>query len=313
MRYVLVALAAVSCLGACRRAPGPTTPANQAPAASYQAAADDELGFLAVDADFVLGLNMAQLRGSQLWHAFEPQIDALTRKFQDVSPECSADFTKQLERVTIAIKVRDRDKFSGVVVMRGGDMKTALACSVAEVKKKGGTATVDRGVTITNNPTMPGVTGAAMIVGGSTMVMQFDQGAGHDTLRAILDSGAPLRKSSVFMRMFDRRERGASLWGMANGNSPAFRQLAQSGMAFKAVDGTVVVTDRVTLAVRMTMGSPSEAAQMDAEFQKLKGPAGGFVERFESRTNNEMVLLDVAVTEPQLRNMLSMLGGVMGP
>jgi hypothetical protein len=310
MRLVFVALAVC----ACHRAPGPATtaPANKAPEADYRSAAADELAFLPIDADFVIGLDFATLRNSRMWATFKPQIDELARRVPELGGACGADMMSSIERISMALKMLPQDKVSGIVVMRGGDMNRAVDCNVKEVRDKGGTVTVDRGTTITTNPTLPGMLGASTVIGGSTMVMQIDQHASHDTLASALASGAPLRQSQAFMKMFNRRERGAALWGMANGNSPAFDAFGGS-MRPRGIDGTIVVTDRMAIKLRLTMRDPNEAAQLQAEVDKLKGPASAYVERFEAQVQGEVVVIDVVVTDAQLRALWKMVGGAMGP
>jgi hypothetical protein len=309
MRFVLLALAVVACH---RSAPAPTTPANKAPAPSYAATADDELGFLSADADIVFGVNMAELRRSQLWHAFEPQLIAFAQRVAKYGNGCD-DVMKTFERFSIAIKILGQNRFRGVIVMRSSDIIRAIECSVAETKRKGGTVTVDRGVTITTDPSSPGMVGAMTPVGTSTLVMQIDEAANYDTLMAVLESGAPLRKSPAFMTLFGRRERGAAVWGMMNGNSSAFDQMAATGFRPRSIDGTIVTTDKLVAAVRMTMASPDEAARIASEVDKVKGPASTMLERFESHTEGPMVVLDVAITEPQIRALVGMLGLGNGP
>src|SRR5262245_38806189 len=148
MRFLLVALA----LAACHRAPTAAAPTNKAPEPDYRSAAADELAFLANDADIVVGLDFVALRNSHMWSAFKPQLEAFTKKFQVLGGACASyDFTATLERMTMAVKLRGGDRFSGSIVMHGGDMNRALECSVAEIRKKGGTVTVDRGATVTTN------------------------------------------------------------------------------------------------------------------------------------------------------------------
>lgn len=306
MRFVLLALAVVACH---RNAPAPTTPANKAPAPSYTATAEDELGFLSADADIVFGLNMAELRRSQLWHAFEPQLAAFAQQVSSYgSGSGCGDMTKTVERVSGAIKILGKNKFRGVFVVRSPDIMRALECSVAEAKQKGGTVTVDRGVTITTNPTVPGLIYATIPVGTSTLVVQMDEAANHDSLMAVLESGAPLRKSPAFMMLFGRREPRATLWGMANGNAGMFDSMASTGFHMRSIDGTIVASDKLVAALRMTMASPDEAARIASELDKVKGPASAMLERFESHTEGPMVVVDVAITEDQIRALVGMLG-----
>lgn len=310
MRLCLVVLAAVGCY----RAPSAAPPANKAPAPDYQRTAADELAFLPSDADFVIGFDVAALRKSQLWQTFQPQFDALMRKVQDqFGSGCSNDLLKDIERGAAAMKVHDSTKFSGVYSMRVANAARALECHSAETKSKGGTVTLDRGVMLTTTPKAPGIITASQAVGSSALVGQFDAGASHDTLAAVLAAGVPLRASPAFMKLYERREPGAVMWGMANGNASVFEQMAASGLRPRSIDGTIVATDRLVITVRMTMAGPAEAAQVASEVDKVKPMAGAYVERLDVRVDGATAQIQVAVTEAQIRSLIAMLGSFGGP
>ncbi len=309
MRYVLLALA----VAACHRAPGPATPANTVAAPDYRVTADDELGFLPADAEIVAGIDMSSMRRSALWQKFEPLfVNALGEDLQKFRDACGFDPLKTVERVTVALKERGPEKYTGVIVIRGVDTGHVRECLTTEVKKNGGTATNDRGIVLVSQPSMPDTTMAVGVVGTNTMIIHMDAVTTYDTLSAILASGVPLRKSTAFMTLYGRREPGASLWMMANGNSKAFDQMKQMGFSPKSLDGTLTLTDRFAGVLRMTMGDPSESARMQAEFDKIKPMLAPMVEKFETKANGNVLAVEAVITEQQLRNMLSMLGGAMG-
>jgi hypothetical protein len=304
MRLVIAALA----VAACYRAPAPSPPANKVSAPL--AVATDELSFLPALTDFVFGIDVATLRRSHLWRVFEPQFEAMIRQLPDYNA-CGEGFVQQADYIAAAVKILDGRRFSGVIVLRGGDMPHVLECSVSEVKRKGGTVTVDRGVTITTSPSMPNHLGAMMLVGTSTLVMQIDPDASHDSLDRMVTSGAPLRQSASFMKLYQRREPGAALWGMANGNAQAFASMGS--MRPRAIDGTLVVTDRIELALRMTMDSPATAANVASEVDNVKAAAAKYVERLEASIDGAIAQIHVTLTEAQIRVFVDQLLGAMGP
>jgi hypothetical protein len=306
MRLMLLAVVVAACGS---RPPPAPPPANQAPAPDYRATTGDQLGFLPADAEIVVGVDIAAIRRSSLWHAFEPQFDALMRQFPEVSA-CSQDYSKNLARITVSVKMLAPKRFDAVMVVHGTDMARGLACSIADAKRKGGTATVDRGVTITTSPSSPEHAGAMMLVGPRTLVVHIAPGASYDTLTKVLASGAPLRQSPAFMELYRRRERGAAMWGMANGNAAFFSQL---GMRPRSIDGTIIVTDDLMMAVRVTMQSPQDAASLEAQIDQIKPMAGGHVRRLDTRLDGAKLQIDVAMTEVQIRQLLDKLGGAMGP
>ncbi len=84
------------------------------------------------------------------------------------------------------------------------------------------------------------------------------------------------------------------------------------GMRPQTLDGTIAVTDRFTLAVRLTMGSVDDAARIANELGQVKGPASAMVDRFDLRVEGATTAIDVVITEPQLRSLIGMLGGAVG-
>ena len=310
MRFLLVVFA----IAACHRAPTATTPPeNKAAAPDYRATADDELGFLPVGVDIVMGMNFGVLRSSAMWHSLSPQVDELRRELEKLAGECARpNPIDTLERGALAINVLPNGDPQGVIVVRGIDTSRVLDCMVKQTKQRSGTATLDRGVAIMSADGSR-TQMAAAVVGPSTLVMQLDATVSYDSMAKVLASGAPLRSSAVFMGLYKRREPGAALWGMANGNASFFEELAQMGMRPKSIDGTLTVTDRLSFAVRMTMPSAADAAKVGGELDKIKGPAGNFVDRFETRIDDATVHIHVVVTEAQARSMLGMMGGGFGP
>jgi hypothetical protein len=308
MRYVLLVLA----LCACHRAPTSTTPANQAPSADYRATADDELGFLPVGSDLVLGVNMTAARQSALWHTFEAQIAALGKEFEKISGQCGPNPINTVERFQMALTMNPDKTMHGVVVIRGVDTTKALDCVVTQSKKAGGNASVDRGVAVVSYPNKP-VAMAVAVVGPSTVVMQLDKTVSYDTMQKVLASGAPLRTSPTFLTLYQRREPNASVWGMANGSAAMFNELAQQGVRPRSIDGTVVLTDKIALAVRLVMETPDAAAKVNSEIAKVKPMAGAYVETLDANANESTVAIRVVMNETQLRQIMGMLGGAFGP
>lgn len=313
MRFALVALALIGC----HHGSSTSTPANKAPAADYSKTADDVLGFLPADADMVFGVDMVQLRQSPLWAKYEPHLVAFAKEgFEKMGGWCGQDpqvAVRKIERVTAALKIVGKDKVKGVVVMRGFDPAPLLDCTVTQTQKNGGTATRDRGTVVTSFPKDPGTQIAFAAGGPTTLVVQIDETVSHDSMTAVLAGGTPLRGSQSFVTLYNRREPGAAAWGMANGNAKMFDELAQMGMRPKSIDGTLIVTDAFTMAVRLTMGTPDEAAKLTAELDKVKGGASAFLQRFDYTVTGPMIQINVVMTEAQAQQILSMLGGLGGP
>jgi hypothetical protein len=308
MRYVLLALA----LCACHRAPTGTTPTNKAPAPDYSATANDELGFLPVGSDVVVGVNAVALRQGALWHTFEPQIRGLVNQFNQMAGDCAQpNAIDTLERVTAALTMAPDKMMHGVIVVRGIDTSRMLDCTVKQSKAQGANATLDRGVVVVTYPNKA-IQMAVAVVGPSTMVMQLETAVSYDSMQKVLASGTPLRSSATFLRLYERREPNASLWGMANGNASFFAELDREGLRPKAIDGTIVLTDKVTVNVRLAMATPGAAAKVASEVNKVKPMAGAYVETLEANSNESTAAIRVVANEAQMRQLMIMLGGAMG-
>jgi hypothetical protein len=102
------------------------------------------------------------------------------------------------------------------------------------------------------------------------------------------------------------------MWGMANGNASVFSQMGGSGLRPRSIDGTIGVTDRVTIIVRMTMADSAQAASIAKEIDQVKAMAAAYVERVDVRVVGPMTQIEVVVTEAQLRALAGMAGALIG-
>jgi hypothetical protein len=308
MRFVVVILA----LAACQRAVAPPQPAapaaNKVSAPDYREVANDELAFLMPDADFIIGVNAVELRKSQLWRALKPQIEAFTRQVQQQFASCGGDLTETIEGMTFALRLGDRERITAVI--HGAAMVRTFDCIVSELPRQGGKVTVDRGVAMIQPAESTATTAALTTIGDTTLVLQVEPGPNHDTMFAMLDRGAPLRTSPTFMAMFNRRERGTSIWGVAVGDGARFGRVPD--VRPLSIDGTIVVTDRVKIALRATMQSPDDAAKLQREFDKATFQTSAFVDRFAVQASAMLVTVDVEITETQLRALWAMVGVALG-
>ena len=303
-----VAVASLAIAGCGGGSKGQSTgPSNKAdgPAAG---AADDVLAFLPIDSDIVIGVDANALRSSALWQQFEPQIvQGLGDTLVKVRDKCGFDPMKTVERAAIGGKVDQNEKFEGVIVVRGVSGPRVLECIAesskgeATVNNVGGVVTIDRGATEEKS--------AMTLVGSNTLVAHVGMTASAATLDAAIKGGAPLRSSQAFMGMFDRREPGASVWGMINGNAPFMAEMAQAGARPKSVDGTLVIKDRFVGAMRITFATPDDANKVNQQLQQVVPMVQGQFEKVDVRTDGAMIRADVVATDEQLKKVFGMLGG----
>jgi hypothetical protein len=123
---------------------------------------------------------------------------------------------------------------------------------------KGGAVSDDKGVlVIDSKPDMR----SAWTVIGTTLIVQLDPAAGHDSMQVVLASGSPLRGSQAFMALYGGLDQGASLWGVINGSSKMFEEFG--AMRPRHTKGTIVVSDRIVLAGDAVFEAADNAQQVE--------------------------------------------------
>ncbi len=304
--FVSFAVAAVCVLAGCGGKSGgsSTGPSNTADGARPAGAADDVLAFLPKDSDIVIGVDAAAVRASALWQQFEPQIaNALGNTLTKAREKCGFDPMKTVERAAIGGKMTQNDNFEGVIVVRGVGPKT-LEC-MAEASKSEGTVTFEGGYLTFDKGN--GEKSVATLI-GSTLVAQLGPMVSSASLDATIGGGAPLRASPAFMGLFNRREQGAAVWGMINGNAPFMADAAQMGARPKSLDGTLVLRDRFVGALRMTFATADEADRVNKQFQQVLPMVQGRFEKVDVRTDGAVLRADVVATDEQIKQLMGMIG-----
>ena len=283
-------------LAACGSSAPPVGPSHKAAAPTYEASLDDVLGFLPVDSEIVVAIDAHQIRGSQIWAQLAPRVEKeLGSDLSELRSACGFDPLQTVERVSIGLRSPDADRVAGVVVIHGvgAGMLTCL-------RARSGSRD-DRGVVITHDGERKQV---AWTVIGSTLVGQLDAQASHDSLQIVLASGSPLRSSHAFMAMYDKLDHHASIWGVANGRSHIFDELDGEGIRPATVDGTLSITDHVTLAGRATFADDATAAKMDTLLKGGFTQIGKLIEHAESRADGRRVELGISMSGAQLQSLI---------
>jgi hypothetical protein len=305
---LLIALA----LGGCYRDSEPTStspPSNKLRPDNHARDAEDELAFLPKESEIVVGLDMTTLRASAAWRdQIEPalaQSDSLakTRKL------CGFDPFAPITHV--AIGARASSSFNELVAtIAGGDAQQEIACGMKQLDAQF-TTHADGDVTVIEN-TSAHHTHAVAPVGRSHVLVVSSPRVDAARFHAQVAVGSPLRSSAAFMALYDKLERGASLWFVLNGASPLFDSLSL-GVRPRYVDGTLVVTDRYLLTTRVTMSSSSDASQLATMLRGAVTQVKQMVETLEIREDGAVLHVDIGMTQPQVQAVLGMLGGLVGP
>ena len=302
-------------LGACSSTPaGPTTPpGNTAPprAPDYTATVADPLGFLPLDAELVMGLDVDSLRGSPLWPPLASRITssagAQLAAFQQM---CGFDPMATVHRIRLGLKNIQAEKPEGVIVVNGLDRPALMGC----LGKAGNGAAVIEGDFVTFDASKTGGPQAAFaFVDASTVVVTLGPTANKAQLKAVLAAGVPLRSSPTFTALLAQTDVEASLWGMMNSNSSIFDQLAAGiGTKPKAMFGSVRLGPGMTMNMHMRLDSPTAAQQLSGMANSQMGMARGFVTKLDVTTEASDVVIAVAMDDPQLNAILQLIAPALG-
>lgn len=302
-------------LGACSSTPaGPTTPpGNTAPPkpVDYTATVADPLGFLPLDAELVMGLDIDSVRTSPLWPVIAPRITAAAgaqlAAFQQM---CGFDPMSTVHRIRLGLKNLKAEKPEGVIVISGLDRPALMSCLA---KASNGAALIE-GDYVTFDAAKTGGTQAAFaFVDASTVVVALGPTANKAQLKTVLASGAPLRGSPAFTDLLVKTDVEASLWGMMNANSSMFDQLAAGiGTKPKAAFGSVHLGPGMTLNMHIRLDTPAAAQQLSTMVNSQAGMARGFVTKMDITTDAADVVVAVGMDDQQLNALLMMIAPSLG-
>lgn len=276
-------------------------PSNQA--ASRPSAAADALAFLPVDADIVLGVDVASLRTSAVWAEYQGKLTNLVGpQLASIQKSCGFDPIQAVQSVTLG--VFSKDTANTVVIVRGLDRDRTIACLKTNVIPDT-TVAMDRDVVSLIHKT--GDRDVLAFADGSTLVLQGSKQPTADGLRALVQGGAPLRGSASFLEMFDRLDRGATGWIVVNGNASMFDKLAGMGNRPRAIYGTVRVGAGVAAKVHIRMATPEAAKQLAATAQAQSQQAAAMFDRLDVVAEGDIMTVTIELSLEKLRSLVSMM------
>jgi hypothetical protein len=293
--------AALLALVACGSSAPPPALSNKAPAPSYGAALEDWLGFLPVDSEIVVGIDSKQIRTTAVWSQLLPKIEKdMGRDLDEVRAACGFDPFQTVERVSVGLRAIERDKLVGVIVVHG--VGAGMMGCVRSHFGKGGTVSDDKGVLVMDShPDMR----SAWTVIGSTLIVQLDPAAGHDSMQVVLASGAPLRGSKAFMDLYGGIAKGASLWGVVNGRSKMLDEFGS--MRPRNTKGTITLSDRIVIDGDAVFETVDVANQVDALVKGTFQQVHQWIESGDTRIDGSTLLIKAVIGPAQLSQILQML------
>lgn len=304
-----ISLAVVLAWVACARdAAPPQPPSNKVVAPERFQAAADPLGFLPIDADIVLGLDVRALRASALWAEVQPRLtQAIGSHLADIHRTCGVDPIQAIDSITMA--AYSKETSSPVVVVRGLDRDRTIACIESKLVPDT-TVTRDHGIAMIT--AQGGSGGLAAFADPATLVVESANQTTPDGLRAVLRGGSPLRSSPAFLAMFDGLERGATLWILVNGKAGVFDQLAGTGVPLLAAYCTIRVTSGVLAKAHLRMARADEATQLTALIQGQTRQAASLFDRLDVAVEGNIVTITVELSLDKLRSLVSMFMTLIG-
>lgn len=304
-------------VGACFKSGGSvvgSTPSNKrGPAVpDYSATIADPVGFLPIDSEVVISIDAEQLRRSPVWAMLEPKLLAAAgNDLQMFRTVCGFDPVTSIRGITIGIKNLKQETPDGVLVVTGLDRQRLTACMA---KAQGdGTVTVTTEGIVTIAPESKDDSPVTFgFVDATTAVLMIGPATTPAGFGAVLSGGAPLRTSAAFIELFGRVNLEAAMWTVLNGNSSVFEQAASLGVKPKAIVGSVKLEVGLDADLRVRLSTPAEATQIATMAQGQLGMASGFFEKLEVVADGTDVMVVGVMTDEQLRNMMSMINGMMG-
>jgi len=284
-------------------------PSNQAaPARAIPTA--DVLAFLPLNADVVVGVDTVALRASAVWAEYKPKITkAIGPQLTNVQRTCGFDPMETVQSVILA--GYGKDVSNGVVVVRGLDRSRTTACLQRKIIPDT-TVTMDRDVMVLTDKN--GERDRIAFADSSTLVLQGSRrGApAPEDLHAVLQAGSPLRTSSSFLEMFDRLERGATVWMVINGNASLFDDLATLGTRPRALYGTLRFAEGVAAKVHLRMATADQAAQLTATVQSQLQQASAMFDRLAVTTEGDVMTITAELSLDKLRSLISIVMTMAG-
>ncbi|MBA3542008.1 MAG: hypothetical protein H0T79_20500 [Deltaproteobacteria bacterium] len=294
-----------------------TKAADPAPVAMSQATGDD-LSLLPANSEIVLGINFQQLQASPLWKQFvEPQMMKDMSKIEEFKAKCGFNPLESVQTISMGMtNVGGSTKPDVSMVVHGLDKTKMSACfdkMKDEAAAKGSEITKDGDVVLVKNA--EGMA-AMTFVNDTTMIISAPNGS-KDSLMKMAKGDSALKSSQQFVDMFSKINAHDTIWGLANGSSKAFAMAANAGMKFKAVYGSVNVTDGLALDVRARMDSADQATSLVTMAKGKADQVKGMVDKLDITNDGADVKVNVAMSQEKLKAlaglaMSGMGGGGMG-
>ncbi|MBS1122382.1 MAG: hypothetical protein H6Q90_4610 [Deltaproteobacteria bacterium] len=321
----LAAVLISAALAACYRDPVPVTPVQPEPRSHPDRAAltsSDPLGFLPVESEVVAVIETRQLRASAVWKRFEPALMAkagpMLVKFKAA---CGFDPLAALRRISLGIHHLDAPKPTGVVVLKGIDRTSAMACMDRARAADPSRITVVRsdagGDAVREIVSIPGSDGdpptVFTFVDAATLVFLIGPAASPAGLADVVRRGVPLRESPAFLDLLAHVEINDPLWFLFGGSSQAFDKAAMLGFKPRAITCSLSLTNGLSAVARIRLDAPDQATQIAMMAQGQLQAVASMVDEIGVSADEADVVVRLRMTQEQVDSILGLFGGLLGP
>lgn len=286
-------------------------------ASSSNTAANDDLALIPADSELVLGLNWKQLSGSALWTELvkpkmmkDPKVSA---KLEEFKTQCGFDPMEAVTSVSLGMKNLDSKNPDGVIIVHGLDKAKSMACFDKKGKelfeKDGGKASVDGDVVTL---TKENETTAMTFINDSTLLIVGGSKASKDGIKEVQAGKDALKSSQAFTEMYSKVNAGDSMWALVNGSAKAFDGKLPMGIKFKAVFGSINVTDGLSVDGHVRFDSADQASALAKMASSQAAQVKMFVDKLDISNDGADLKVSIAMSNAKLKSLMSMAGGKLG-
>ena len=283
-------------------------------AVDYTATVADPLGFLPVDAEVILGLDVDSVRKSALWPQLAGRLStAGGDRLRAFEATCGFDPMTTVHAITIGIKNLKQNTPDGVMVVHGLDRPQLMGCMAKAQQKGDHKVMIEDGIVSIRGSETPPSTVAFAFVDASTVVAVIGPTASKAQLQAVLAAGVPLRTSPAFNELVKLTDLESSMWMILNGSSSVFDQAASAiGSRPKAIMGSVNLGAGLTMNMRLRLEGAAQAQQFQQMINGQIGMVRAMFDKLDITTDAADIVVALAMSDQQLNNIVQLVVGQLG-
>ena len=294
----------------------PTLAAAAAPMAIVaRTQATGDLPYLPADADAVLGVDGAKLRGSALWQQFVAPALSSAPPIKQFTAMCGFDPIDAISSATLGLRGFGNDEsFSGTAVLHGIDKTKAMACfdasGVPAAQQNGVQVAIEGNTALLTTP--DGFHAGFTFVDDSTALVVLGPDAATSAgIAKIAAGGGGLDATAGFSSLFANVAAADSLWLVVTGTSPLIADINGStapytGIKVRGVFGSLDVSTTLALHGGIRVDSPELAGQVVSDAQQqldaiaAAGVSTKYFDQLDIVSDDTDVLLDVTMNVAEL-------------